>query len=1068
MDISSLESGGNMPNSLSPKFAHRIEPGQIVHSIDGNAYRVLSKIATADSFVFRLANLSGQPVETPANFHPLSRPTARFGSWLKYVLAYNKDLTNIVNSSITEHGYPDAEGKWHRYPIDPKMNWSAYVQEAMAPSLSTISPDFDLQDEAIYQVIVRALLDRDVLADFPNAIKKFPKGVQNLPLERQVSEYLKKVFVWRIQEAKKYMQTVQPYEEESLEQPAHDTEEGESYNLLDTDEHATGTEDFTVTESERDFKAFREEFYNWLHKKNKASAFGVALLLTIYWEQAQQGEGELKFGDLTQEWLRRSHLGFDSLKAYNTKLPALLKEFVYSHVNAMEGDYELTQLIQNLLPKKKEKAQPAKASSLKQADAIQPDIAEAKTETESPNKVDGDISSGRGEAVPIEKFAAKPTCPHCGSDDYGLMPTDFETAKCNKCGKNWEHGIVKGINDPPKTAFFSPEDAKKFRDENQGSNVALNQHEEGYQKWEPVFPEKDKEAAADLGQCSCEWEDCPLGHRAGGCPNPAAHMLEIYGFKTRYCQPCTDATIEYIRIEQGGGDPDDTVKVLSSDKTAAPQTAEDIHPPAGEPYCDGCDRLKKNCVCENCHCKENKKATLDPSDESYGYKCAVCGDENFTRSASGQLICMTCHPPKRSKGAASEDEKGSMVGQVDGGEGMPVTAAGEGQYTAPGLRVALAEDWFIYVTDELTEHMWVYNTEMWQEWGEIPNAFGEDLTKPQPGVDVMIPYAKAHTPQPLMDDAGKQMTLDEFTASNDWTDPFEESDKWIEKEGMLGHDFVDADQQAIRPDITPGDTGRVPHGRTQGSVKEGAAPAGALDIDQPVGVPTENWQCLNCGHEGMLSQHGKCEACGSDAVASTLPAPPEYARYGIDPLKKSGRSLQVLECCGSVTGYHKMDCPVYTKNFDETVARLKALGKRSALKAAGKWMVTLRDARGRTREQVVSAGENFGSAERAVQKYMKRGENIVFITVASKRAAAPAPAAAPAQAAPAPAPAPATPAVAPPSVVAPPPGTPLALQQQETPEEPLRHTVPPEIPNRKYHMTSRVLTIAQKHRLEKW
>ena len=923
----------------------------------------MSKIATADSIVFRLANLSGQPVETPANFHPLSRPTARFASWLKYVIAYNKDLTKIVNSIIEQHGYP----------TDPKMDWSAYVQEAMAPALAAVSPDFDLQDEAIYQVIVRALLDRDILADFPTAVKKFPQGVQKLPVERQISEYLKKAFVWRIQEAKKYMQTVQPSEETSVEQPAHDTEGGEAYNLLDTEEHATGTEDYADADAERDFKAFREEFYRWSVKKNKASAFGLALLLTIYWEQVQQAEGELKFGDLTQEWLRRSHLGFDSLKAYNTKLPQVLKDFVQSNVGVMKGKYELMDLIGFLLPKKKEKARPAKASS-KSAAGVEGDIAQAKSETDSPGAIDPDIKAALGISVPMEKFAmnapqlnpealdrmyriqleglaqgdcegdgtencdcqtceareelerltgkqaaAKPKCPHCGSDDYGLMPTDFETAKCNKCGKNWEHGIVKGINDP-KTAFFSPEDAKKFRDDNQGSNVALNQHEEGYQKWEPVFPEKDKEAAADLGQCSCEWEDCPLGHRAGGCPNPAAHMLEIYGFKTRYCQPCTDATIEYIRIEQGGGDPDDTVKVLSSDKTAAPQTAEDIHPPAGEPYCDGCDRLKKNCVCENCHCKENKKATLDPSDESYGYKCAVCGDENFTRSASGQLICMTCHPPKRSKGAASEDEKGSMIGQVDGGEGMPVTAAGEGQYTAPGLRVALAEDWFIYVTDELTEHMWVYNTEMWQEWGEIPNAFGEDLTKPQPGVDVMIPYAKAHTPQPLMDDAGKQMTLDEFTASNDWTDPFEESDKWIEKEGMLGHDFVDADQQAIRPDITPGDTGRVPHGRTQGSVKEGAAPAGALDIDQPVGVPTENWQCLNCGHEGMLSQHGKCEACGSDAVASTLPAPPEYARYGLDVPEKT--SAQTLECCGSVTGHHKMDCPVYTKNFDETIMKL--------------------------------------------------------------------------------------------------------------------------------------------------
>jgi len=49
--------------------------------------------------------------------------------------------------------------------------------------------------------------------------------------------------------------------------------------------------------------------------------------------------------------------------------------------------------------------------------------------------------------------AAKPKCPHCGSGKYSLMPTDFETAKCDKCGKNWDHGIVPGINDP-KTASY--------------------------------------------------------------------------------------------------------------------------------------------------------------------------------------------------------------------------------------------------------------------------------------------------------------------------------------------------------------------------------------------------------------------------------------------------------------------------------------------------------------------------------------------------------------------------------------------------------------------------------------
>jgi hypothetical protein len=54
------------------------------------------------------------------------------------------------------------------------------------------------------------------------------------------------------------------------------------------------------------------------------------------------------------------------------------------------------------------------------------------------------------------KLGGKPKCPHCGSDDYGLMPADFETAKCNSCGKNWGHGIVPGINDPCKKTADVP------------------------------------------------------------------------------------------------------------------------------------------------------------------------------------------------------------------------------------------------------------------------------------------------------------------------------------------------------------------------------------------------------------------------------------------------------------------------------------------------------------------------------------------------------------------------------------------------------------------------------------
>ena len=46
-------------------------------------------------------------------------------------------------------------------------------------------------------------------------------------------------------------------------------------------------------------------------------------------------------------------------------------------------------------------------------------------------------------------------------------------------------------------------------------------------------------------------------------------------------------------------------------------------------------------------------------------------------------------------------------------------------------------------------------------------------------------------------------------------------------------------------------------------------------------INNENWQCMNCGHEGKLSPRGKCEACGSDAVDSVLPGQPERARHAI-------------------------------------------------------------------------------------------------------------------------------------------------------------------------------------------
>jgi len=79
------------------------------------------------------------------------------------------------------------------------------------------------------------------------------------------------------------------------------------------------------------------------------------------------------------------------------------------------------------------------------------------------------------------------------------------------------------------------------------------------------------------------------------------------------------------------------------------------------------------------------------------------------------------------------------------------------------------------------------------------------------------------------------------------------------------------------------------------------------------------------------------------------------------------------------------------KNSGMNKTMKSALCQRQEQKTAGKWKVLLRNTRGGQREQEV-AGVDYNSAERAARKFMKDGEQVVSVTIASKMAeAAPAP-----------------------------------------------------------------------------
>ena len=57
-----------------------------------------------------------------------------------------------------------------------------------------------------------------------------------------------------------------------------------------------------------------------------------------------------------------------------------------------------------------------------------------------------DQSGGEGGSRPrtAQVKADGKKCPHCGSTKFKLMPTDFETAKCSKCGKNFNMKAAGG------------------------------------------------------------------------------------------------------------------------------------------------------------------------------------------------------------------------------------------------------------------------------------------------------------------------------------------------------------------------------------------------------------------------------------------------------------------------------------------------------------------------------------------------------------------------------------------------------------------------------------------------
>lgn len=486
------------PKKAAGKLQSSPEPGQIVRSIDGSVYRVASKIAGPDGFVVKLANLQGKPVQTPQNFRPVGLAMARLASWLRYHLAYNKDFSLYINSYIERHNAevekrnkdidaynaknPDRKKHVKRelvlpYPVgqDGKpFRWSEWFEGVVSPQLSVpgnlnTKDKQAIKDEMIHEMLMNVLGERNILDQFAAKTKTFGGGVTKKNLATMLTVFLARSFKMRVIEMQKKINHRLPEEEISMWQPSDEEGEGE-VNILETEEHGTGEEEFQSAEARRDIAKFREAFRKWLIKPNvvgEKAGENFILMFDIFWRQLQESEsGELRRRDLEKEWTDKTGLSFGSFKDYFMRLPDMIENFIVSHsaelgdksvfidlMNTIREEREKRQRKEQAPHKeRKEKAVPAMAASSRTA-GVTEDFAEAISNSANPDVVDPDIkqpTESAGEAAKqaggvkrqfeeeMERREKAGECQNCGKK----APLNAE-GLCAECAKSKSAGGVK-------------------------------------------------------------------------------------------------------------------------------------------------------------------------------------------------------------------------------------------------------------------------------------------------------------------------------------------------------------------------------------------------------------------------------------------------------------------------------------------------------------------------------------------------------------------------------------------------------------------------------------------------
>jgi hypothetical protein len=880
------------------------EPGQIVRGIDGSVYRVASKIAGPDGYAVKLANLQGQPVQTPQNFRPVARAAAHFASWLKYHLAYNRDFDLYVNSYIEKYNEQHEEPLPYPVGHDGKaFRWADWFQRVVSPKLfvpgrGDAEDQQAIKDELIHEMLFTVLGHRDVLSQFASKAKRLKVNRQNAGAK--LTDFLISTFMYRIDEMQNKLAEKMPTEEISMWQPQPGSPEGnEETNILETEEFGVGQEEFQSAEAKRDIAKFRQGFSKWLMQtQGQKAADSFILMFDIFWRILQTDEdADVKRSDLEQEWIKKTGLSFGSFKDYFTRLPDMIEQFITSHSDEL-GDKNIFVDLMNIIRaereqrerkdrRHKERARPAMVSSLNTA-GVETDFTEAISNTENPDVVDPDIhqpTESVSEAAKVGAEDEKLTCTKCHRTSNA---SDSNNLQCPHCGGNMKTATEPWVVDPADdlsehAASCGQCEGAQSREQMCPVGQALV---EAYQQWEAKKVSSVSKIAKLIrgDQLTPDMIKQVQDAFIYRWTTDNKRRGEVY-----HCDKCDVRNNPYVNTNSAEGHQHPTIPLQTDDEWLKEHAfsftnAGRLQPRRHAQPAYLVPEEVNPILASVAHKFAMEKAAYNPGKGEYIYQsdvyCESCG-ETLKRRLDKKGYTPT-DPSDESSWDSDKYPKGPYYNQESDG---PEHCGACGEF----LENPLTTEGYQYLNQMILEH---------EEDGK--------------GQSNIIDEWKAFYPEREQEGYAAPSKVDDTLSQieQDTDKDFLREMRTSGKKAMLGHDFNNAEGQAINDETLP-DTGRMPHVYDSaelkprvGAKKTAIDPSSVLNVTEPRKptplhkrpqdpiMPTHplqtresetgNWQCMDCGAVGPLDpKGGGCQTCDSQAVfpvSSTGVESPELVR----------------------------------------------------------------------------------------------------------------------------------------------------------------------------------------------